>query len=107
MCIRDSVGLEELRRLAESGVPLVRVGDSWVEIRSEDFERAKIFLDKHPGGAATLGEVLRLASVGEEDGEMPPITGVRTDGWIKELLGEDGIPDDSARPVKVPKNFVG
>ncbi len=103
----QNVGLEELRRLAESGVPLVRVGDSWVEIRAEDFERAKVFLDKHPGGASTLGEVLRLASVGEEDGEMPPITGVRTDGWIKELLGEDGIPDDSARPVKVPENFVG
>ena len=103
----QNVGLEELRRLAENGAPLVRVGDTWVEIRAEDFERAKVFLDKHPGGAATLGEVLRLASIGEEDGEMPPITGVRTDGWITELLGDDGIPDDSARPVKVPANFNG
>ncbi|MEE2972658.1 MAG: SNF2 helicase-associated domain-containing protein, partial [Planctomycetota bacterium] len=29
----ESVGLEELRRLAEQGVPLIRIGDRWVEIR--------------------------------------------------------------------------
>ena len=103
----ESVGLEELRRLAEQGVPLIRIGDRWVEIRGEDFEKANSFLGKHPGGASTLGEVLRLAA-GGDDGDAPPITGIRTAGWIRELLGEDGeAPEDSVRPIAVPKAFQG
>ena len=103
----ESVGLEELRRLAEQGVPLIRIGDRWVEIRKEDFEKANAFLGKHPGGASTLGEVLRLAA-GGEDGDAPPITSIRTEGWVRELLGEDGeAPEDRVKPITVPEAFKG
>ncbi|MEE2973403.1 MAG: DEAD/DEAH box helicase, partial [Planctomycetota bacterium] len=103
----ESVGLEELRRLAEQGVPLIRIGDRWVEIRKEDFEKANTFLGKHPGGASTLGDVLRLAA-GGEDGDAPPITSIRTEGWVRELLGEDGeAPEDRVKPITVPEAFKG
>ena len=103
----ESVGLEELRRLAEQGVPLIRIGDRWVEIRKEDFEKANSFLEKHPGGASTLGEVLRLAAGGEEDGG-PQITGIKTTGWIRELLGDEQEPtEDCVRPIAVPAAFRG
>ncbi len=104
----ESVGLEELRRLAEQGVPLVRIGDQWVEIRREDFEKATKFLEKHPGGASTLGEVLRLASGGEDEDGAPRISGIRTTGWVKELLGdEQESADDAVKPIEVPKEFQG
>ena len=103
----ESVGLEDLRRLAEQGVPLVRIGDRWVEIRREDFDKASAFLSKHPGGAATLGEVLRLAS-GGDDADAPAISGIRTTGWIRELLGDEASsPEDSVRPITVPAAFKG
>lgn len=103
----ESVGLEELRRLAEQGVPLVRIGDRWVEIRREDFEKASAFLSRHPGGASTLGDVLRLAA-GGDDVDAPPISGIRTAGWIRELLGEEGTTaEDSVRPITVPAAFKG
>ncbi|MFM1833092.1 MAG: helicase HelZ, partial [Planctomycetota bacterium] len=103
----ESVGLEELRRLADQGVPLVRIGDRWVEIRREDFDKASAFLSKHPGGAATLGEVLRLAA-GGDDVDAPAISGIRTSGWIRELLGDEGsAPEDSVRPITVPAAFKG
>ena len=103
----ESVGLEELRRLAEQGVPLIRIGDRWVEIRKEDFEKANSFLEKHPGGASTLGEVLRLAASGEDEGG-PQITGIRTSGWVQELLGDEREPaEDRVRPIEVPEAFKG
>lgn len=104
----ESVGLEELRRLAEQGAPLVRIGDQWVEIRREDFEKATKFLDKHPGGESTLGEVLRLASGGEDEDDAPRISGIRTSGWVRELLGdEQTTTDDAVRPIEVPEKFKG
>ena len=104
----ESVGLEELRRLAEQGVPLVRIGDQWVEIRREDFDKATRFLEKHPGGESTLGEVLRLASGGEDEDDAPRISGIRTSGWVKELLGdEQESTDDAVRPIEVPEKFQG
>ena len=103
----ESVGLEELRRLAEQGVPLIRIGDRWVEIRKEDFEKARSFLDKHPGGKSTLGEVLRLAAAGEDDGG-PRIMGIRSSGWVEELLGgEDQDAGDRVHSIDVPEAFKG
>ncbi len=102
----ENVGLEELRRLAESGVPLVRIGDQWVEIRADDFEQAKVFLDRHPGGEMTLGEALRLAGGGDEDEDMLPISGMKCSGWIKELLGEDAD-DEVATSIEQPEKFRG
>ena len=103
---QESVGLEELQRLAESGVPLVRIGDEWVEIRADDFERVKTFLDRHPGGEMTLGEAMRLAAVGDEDSGSLPIAGIRCEGWIKELFG-DASDTDATVDVVQPEAFNG
>ena len=96
----ESVSLEELRRLTESGGPLVRIGDRWVEVRADDFERARTFLERHPGGQMTLGEAMRLAAVGDEDEGSLPISGVRCSGWIEDLLGDDS---DEERNIDIPQ----
>ncbi|MCH2160241.1 MAG: DEAD/DEAH box helicase [Phycisphaerales bacterium] len=98
----ESVTLEELRRLTESGGPLVRVGDQWVEVRADDFERARTFLERHPGGQMTLGEAMRLAAVGDEDEGSLAISGVRCSGWIEELLGGDDDDDDDQN-IDIPQ----
>lgn len=102
---QETVGLEELRRLAESGSPLVRIGDQWIELQGDDFERAKKFLERHPGGEMTLGEAMRLAAVGDEDSGSLAISGIRCEGWIKELFGEDE--GEGTIDVLQPKAFRG
>ena len=102
----ESVSLEELRRLTESGGPMVRIGDRWVEVRADDFERAKTFLQRHPGGQMTLGEAMRLAAMGDEDETTLAISGVRCSGWIEELFGAGGE-DDRAISIEQPEKFRG
>ena len=103
---QESVGLEELRRLTEAGVPLVKVGEEWVEVRGDDFERARTFLDRHPGGEMTLGEAMRLAAVGDEESGSLPIAGIRCEGWIKDLLG-DLDAEEMSIDIEQPEKFIG
>jgi len=83
------IALDEVRKLAARGVPLVRVGRHWVEVREDDLRGMESFLADHPGGEMTLLEALRLAH-GAVDGDGSiPITGLEAGGWVARILGTD------------------
>jgi SNF2 family DNA or RNA helicase len=82
------VSIEEFRKLAAQGAPLVRINGTWVEIRKEDVEGAAKFIEEHPGGEMTVLEAMRLAH-GVEKGEIPiPILGMKATGWVAQIFGE-------------------
>jgi SNF2 family DNA or RNA helicase len=100
------IALDEIRKLAARGVPLVRVGRRWVEVREDDLRGMERFLADHPGGEMTLLEALRLAH-GAADGEGAiPITGLEAGGWVARILGPEA---DSAEMESLvqPSAFAG
>ncbi len=97
--------LEAFQALAKKGIPLVRIGGRWVEIRPEDLERGVKFLKANAGGQATLVEALRLAHVDAADGALP-VLGLDTKGWVAEVFG----PSDSVEKINMveqPERFQG
>jgi len=99
------IALEDFRELASRGVPLVRVGGRWVEIREEDLNGAQRFIDEHPGGEMTLLEALRLAHGAAGESAAVPISGLEASGWVAGILSAD---DESLiESVPQPKAFRG
>ncbi|MFO0961688.1 MAG: DEAD/DEAH box helicase [Phycisphaerales bacterium] len=97
--------LEAFQALAKKGIPLVRIGGRWVEIRPEDLERGVKFLKENAGGQTTLVEALRLAHVDAADGALP-VLGLDTKGWVAEVFG----PADSNEKLNLleqPERFQG
>ncbi len=97
--------LEAFQALAKKGIPLVRIGGRWIEIRPEDLERGVKFLKENGGGQTTLVEALRLAHTDAADGALP-VLGLDTKGWVAEVFG----PSDSTEKlnlVEQPERFQG
>lgn len=98
----------EFEKLAIMKVPLVRIRGQWVEFKPEEIEKAlKFFRKQDSFGEIKLGEALRLR-LGQDNAETGlPVTGLDSEGWIKDLL--DALPDDCAKMpiVESPKEFKG
>ncbi|MBP2375181.1 DEAD/DEAH box helicase [Paeniglutamicibacter psychrophenolicus] len=96
---------EEIDALSRAKAPLVRLRGQWIAVDSEQLRRGIEFLERNSGGAGTVAEVLRLASMHPEDAELPlDIAEVKADGWLGSLL--DGSADASIQPVALPQDFV-
>jgi SNF2 family DNA or RNA helicase len=97
--------LEAFQALAKKGMPLARIGGKWVEIRTEDIDRAMKFLKQNPGGEATLVEALALAHVDAADGALP-VLGLDARGWVADVFGPEGSVD-KMELVEQPERFQG
>ncbi|MBL9141610.1 MAG: DEAD/DEAH box helicase [Phycisphaerae bacterium] len=97
--------LEAFQALAKKGMPLARIGGKWVEIRTEDLERAMKFLKQNPGGETTLVQALALAHVDAADGALP-VLGLDTRGWVADVFGGEGT-TESMVLVEQPERFQG
>lgn len=77
----------EFESLVDLKMPLVRVRGQWVELRPEEIEAAIAFFEKkRMSGDMTLGDALRLG-LGEEQSEVGlAVSGIETEGWIKDLM---------------------
>ena len=100
------ITLDELRALASSGSPLVKLNGQWVEIRADDLQGASKFLAEHPGGQMTLLEALRLAHGLEGSTGSLPILGLDATGWVGDLLRSGGV-DEKLNIVDQPAKFRG
>jgi SNF2 family DNA or RNA helicase len=100
------ISLDELRALAATGSPLVKLNGQWVEIRPDDLQGASKFLAEHPGGQMTLLEALRLAHGLEGSTGSLPILGLDATGWVGDLLRSGGV-DEKLNLVEQPANFRG
>ena len=97
--------LEAFQALAKKGMPLVRIGGRWVEIRSEDLDRAMKFLKQNAGGETTLVQALALAHVDAADGALP-VLGLDARGWVADVFGPEGS-STSLQLVEQPERFQG
>src|SRR5690606_18813868 len=94
--------LEELTRLK---APLVRLRGQWVEVDPKRIAAGLAALRATGSGEVTVTDLLRLAA-GEHEGPGGlPVTGVRADGWLDDLLSGDA--DRRLEPAAEPPGFAG
>ena len=101
----DTLSADELHRLAELKVPLVRVRGQWVELRSDEIEAALRSLESE---RERLARPPSLSAFGRGSGSSPPRRACPScpssaDGWLGELLAADGRPE----PLPTPTAFLG
>jgi hypothetical protein len=107
----EALTAEQLRQIAETAAPLIRLGDRWVENPAEHVARAAAFVERDPGGQITLREAIRMAQraeAGGPDGTGLPVLGMDAHGWVGDVLSVDG--DDGHERVPSlgqPEAFVG
>ena len=77
---------EELERLARLKEPLVRLRGHWVSVDRAAITQALAFWQKRQGQQFTLREVLQWAHGAAETVAGLPVDGLRTTGWIADLL---------------------
>ena len=104
----DPLTQEELEALAAAKAPMVRLRGAWVAIDQEKVRRGLEFLERQASGTGlvTTAEVIALATRHPDDADTPlPVTSVRAEGWLGELLS--GSPERAAAVVEVdpPEGF--
>jgi SNF2 family DNA or RNA helicase len=107
----EELSEEEISELVATKAPLVRLRGRWVSVDVERLRKGLEFLRRarrRPESAApTAAEVLALAQRHPDDwpeDELPlPLTDVRADGWIGELLA--GTAERSITPIEPPPEF--
>jgi SNF2 family DNA or RNA helicase len=100
----DPLTEDELAALAATKAPLVRLRGEWVAVDPEQVRRGLEFLRSQPVEPKTAGEIIALAAAAPEDIDTPlPVTSVRADGWLGDLLS--GTAERSLGPVPTPPGF--
>nr|WP_260408039.1 DEAD/DEAH box helicase [Planomonospora venezuelensis] len=97
------LGGEELAELAGRRIPLVRIGDRWVELDDVQLKSALEVVRRRGGGETTVGQVIREVVEGGEDGL--PLIGVDADGLLGDLLSAEA--DRRVTAVATPESFRG
>ncbi|MGH3502297.1 MAG: DEAD/DEAH box helicase [Nocardioidaceae bacterium] len=94
----------ELSALAATKTPLVRLRGQWVAVDPEQVRRGLEFLRRQSDEPKTSAEIIALAASHPDDLDTPlPVTSVRANGWLGELL--DGSAERALRPVPTPTGF--
>ena len=101
---------EELRQIAESSAPLIRVADRWVE-KAEALAHAAGVVADEETGEVTLRDAIRLAQGVQVPGVTDtglPVLGLDAQGWVGRVLGL-GPKQHPQRPdtIEQPSTFVG
>jgi len=100
----DPLTEDELVALAATKAPLVRLRGEWVAVDPEQLRRGLEFLKRQSAEPRTAGEIIALAASHPSDLDTPlPVTSVRADGWLGDLL--TGAAERSLRPVPTPAGF--
>ncbi|GIH90670.1 DEAD/DEAH box helicase [Planobispora siamensis] len=98
-----TIGEEELAELAARRIPLVRIGDRWVELDDVQLKAAMRAVGRRGGGETTVGQVIR--EIVEGGDEELPLVGVDADGFLGDLFS--GEADRRLTPVATPDAFRG
>ncbi|MGW2376925.1 SNF2-related protein [Kitasatospora sp. NPDC001683] len=90
----------ELAELAAAKQGLVRVRGTWLEADPAQIAAALAFLTEQRDGLLATADLLRLALDPEATVAGLPVTGVRVDGPLGDLLagGADAVPEDPPLP---------
>ncbi len=97
----------EFEKLAASQDPLVQVGGTWVEMRSQDVRAARKFFESGQDQAGlTLEHVLRLSVGDSQTIAGLPIVNFDSSGSLKQLL-ENLNDHRNLTPIDEPEGFQG
>jgi SNF2 family DNA or RNA helicase len=107
----EELSEEEISELVATKAPLVRLRGRWVSVDAERLRKGLEFLrrarTRRNAGAPTAAEVLALAHRHPDDWDdedLPlPVTDIRADGWIGELLA--GTAERTITPIDPPPEF--
>jgi len=92
---------EELEKLSELKIPLVKVRGKWIEFKKDRLEDALKILNKFEKEGMTLAEALHINS-GAEDIGIP--MEFESSGWLGDIVkGGNG----KFKKIKTPKSFNG
>jgi SNF2 family DNA or RNA helicase len=94
----EPISEKELRRLASLKVPLVRIGERWVEIEKGQIESALKMIEKGKYGV----QISTLLSMDAEPDTLP-IMEISGKGWVSDLL--NGKSRETG--VEAPARFAG
>ncbi|RQW80866.1 MAG: DEAD/DEAH box helicase [Methanothrix sp.] len=102
----------EFAELARLKVPLVRIRGEWMELRTDEIEKAIEFFRKNQNQEMTLAEALRLGRdpSGQNllDELSPlPIQSLQAEGRIDEMLQALTDPGGRLEPVSPPRGLQG
>jgi len=101
----DTLTEAEIAALAETKTSLIRLRGQWVAVDPDQLTRGLTFLKREPTGRKTAAEIIAMAASHPDDLDTPlPLTGVRADGWLGDLLG--GTVAQSLRAVPTPDGFL-
>ncbi len=102
----EKLSYEELQRLANLKVPLIKMRGQWVQVDKEAIQAALELWKKRLSEQATVRKVIQMALGGRETPGDMPFEGIVATGWIADLLAElDGrLP---FREVSAPEGFQG
>ena len=100
----DTLTDDEIAMLAQAKAPLIRLRGQWVAVDPEQLRRGLEFLTQQPPSRKSAAEILALAATHPDDLDTPlPVTTVKADGWLGELLG--GCVPQFLQPLPASANF--
>ncbi|WP_245931772.1 DEAD/DEAH box helicase [Actinokineospora auranticolor] len=93
----------ELRDLAAAKVPLVRVRGQWVQVDQRRLSAAMAFLERSRSGQMSVGDVLDLAGMADDESLPVPVVGIGGFGWLADLLSGDV--EATLEPAETPEGL--
>ncbi|MCR6487788.1 DEAD/DEAH box helicase [Amycolatopsis sp. OK19-0408] len=97
----DEIGEEELARLVAAKTSLVRLRGRWISVDADRLRAGLEYLRRDPHRRPTAAELLELVHLTRET--PLPVTDVRADGWVGDVLAERVHRE--LRPVELPPSF--
>ncbi|MDN5920461.1 MAG: DEAD/DEAH box helicase, partial [Pseudonocardia sp.] len=98
----EELSEEEIAALVAAKAPLVRVRGQWVSVDASALAEGLDFLRRRRKHTPTAADVLAV-SRGDVDTPLP-VTGVRAQGWLADLL--EGTADRELDPTPAPPGFL-
>ncbi len=87
----DILSFEDFTKLADLKVPLVKVRGQWVEFKPGQLEAAAGFFRKRQkNDDMNLSRILRIGLGGDTSEAGIPITGVESEGWVRDIINFSG-----------------
>ncbi|MDD3581522.1 MAG: DEAD/DEAH box helicase [Desulfobacca sp.] len=102
----EALSEAELEALVRLKSPLVKVRGQWVMLNAEEMQAALEFWKKKGSAKATVRELINMSLGGRTAAAGLACDGIKTDGWLRELLDSlQGRAEFAELPV--PKKFQG
>jgi SNF2 family DNA or RNA helicase len=95
----------QFRELVTQDSPLVRLGGQWVQIDTDQAERALAFLERRRPGQMTFAAALRTAYGASREDPGLPVAELRGEGWVEQLLQQ--TPAMVMQQLEQPGTFHG